>query len=846
MRALPLLLALSGIVGCGRTPPDLTVPVASGEVRGGEIIDEASLRGGTAADGQVGDFLLVNDRVRFVIQAERTDGHYYESIGGNIIDADIVRPEGQPGRDSVDEWAGMYGLGRLSKATAVEIVDDGTKTGEAIIRVTGVESSLGILTGTLENPDFVPNKNLTFTTDYILRPDTPLLEVRTTITAGDAEVDVAPGDLLQGGIEGLQAWDDGVGLDVPGADSRRFTGYLGRHNEMAMAIVPEPGSTAPSGAGSLLASVADMLVTFQDGEPLAANTSRTYTRYYAVGRDMAAITNEVLKLDGVATREESGVVTAGGQPVAGARVHVMVDGEPFTVAFTDEQGAFSASVPSAGDVTVRASGTLSGVTMDLPAGWSPMGPYASSASQAAALSSLANGAPPIPAAEGYGLADEASPLTLVEPAMLTIKVPDGAPFEVSIFGEAGDQNPAFVGNLGGNKLALAWAHDGEITVPVSPGERRIEVHRGLRFERAQQTVQLEAGQALTVELTLDAAYETPGWLIADPHSHAGPSPDGTITMEARLAVSAASGLDLHFGTDHDHIADYRGLIEPMGLQNHLRSVVADEVSPSLRGHMNVYPVKQVPGASNGGAVRWWETPVETTDELVTQMKGMGDEVFVQANHPLSSGLASSAGWRTGLIGQGDRWTNQIDYIEVNNDGSGEAVTPFFMDLVTRGYPVGATSVSDSHNAQGDGVGLNVSFIKMDSDLASYTDEKLVQALRSKKIIASRGVFLEMSVDPGSMLTEPTDLTVRALSPSYVVVDRLALIKDGVEVESVEGTEATFALRPDADAVYVVLALGSTPIGGAYGSDTPWAMANPIYVDLGGDGWTPPLEPLEIR
>lgn len=842
-----LLILLGWSSACTPSPPDLTVPLAPGEVRAGVIVDEAVLWGGTAADGQVGDFLLINDRVRFVVQAARNDGHYYESVGGNVIDADLVRPADQPGRDSVDEWAGMYGLGRISRATSVEVVDDGVKSGEAIIRVTGEEASLGILTGTLENPTLVPDLGLTFVTDYILRPNTGLLEVRTSLTAGTEAVDVAPGDILQGGLESLQTWDPGVGLDGSGDDERRFTGYIGQKNELALAIVPPSGQTAASGAGSLLSSLADMLVTFQEPRSLAPGLSVVASRYYAVGRDMAAITDEVLALDGVPTRTESGVVTAPDGPVAGARVHILVDGEPFTVAFTDEEGAFAADVPATGDVSVRASGSLTGIFLDLPDGWGPNGVYATEANRALARSSLSEGAPVIPAAESRGLASETAPLTLAEPASLTVKADDNEPFEVFVYGDAGGVDPRFVSTLGGGAVALGWAADGEITLPVPAGDVRVEVHRGIQHERAIETLTLAAGEPTTLSVRLPKAYEAPGWLIGDPHSHAAPSPDGTVTMEERLAGTAAVGIDLHFGTDHDHIADYRGLIEPMGLGRHLRSVVANEVSPTLRGHMNVYPLAQVPDASNGGAVRWWETPIETTDGLVTQMRGMGTEVFVQANHPLSAGLASSAGWTTGRVGKPDRWSDQIDIIELNNEGNAEEVLPFYLDLITRGYAVTPTSVSDAHNAEGDGIGLHVTFIGVGSDrVGDYTDEALVEAFRARRTIASRGIFLETSVEPGSMLTEGTDLTVEALAPSWIAVDRVRLLRDGVDVEVVEGRQATFSLRPDADAVYVVIAEGDTPIGGHYGDHKPWAMTSPIWVNVDGGDWTPSKPPLVVE
>ena len=98
-----LALALSA---CGT--PDLAEPVPVDRVLAGVIEDESALFGGTAAEGQVGDVLIQNSRVRFVVQAARDDGDYYESVGGGIIDADIARPDGSSVCSAVSSGGGSW------------------------------------------------------------------------------------------------------------------------------------------------------------------------------------------------------------------------------------------------------------------------------------------------------------------------------------------------------------------------------------------------------------------------------------------------------------------------------------------------------------------------------------------------------------------------------------------------------------------------------------------------------------------------------------------------------------------------------------------------------------------
>ena len=63
--------------------------------------------GGGFAQGRAGDVVLANDKIRVVIQqAGRVGGPV--PYGGAIIDADLVRPAGQPGRDQLGKISPFY------------------------------------------------------------------------------------------------------------------------------------------------------------------------------------------------------------------------------------------------------------------------------------------------------------------------------------------------------------------------------------------------------------------------------------------------------------------------------------------------------------------------------------------------------------------------------------------------------------------------------------------------------------------------------------------------------------------------------------------------------------------
>lgn len=842
-----LLLVL---LACDRETPapdplDLTLTLGADEVRAGAVTQAEALWGGIAAEGALGDYKIYNDRVRFLIQAPKPSGYYFQQ-GGAVVDADLVRPAGQPGRDLVDDWVGMFGIARVQAAETVRVLDDGVASGRAVIRVEGPEGAMGIAEGALGNDDLVPDLGLQIRTDYILEPGAWWMRVETTLTATDDDATFAPGDLLIGSLDAGSRWLPGTGLDAPDADTLKWAGFIGNRNEAALAIVPEAGAELQlGGAASLLSALVEADIGFGDTVTLSEGESVTYSRYYAVTPDLATLTDAWLALNGEDTETVAGVVTAPDGPVAGAWVGALLDGAPFTCAITDEAGAYSFEIPAGSAVELVVSGQGPGLYPDLPPGAAHYSSYAPEPSRAAALASLRDGATPIPLAEGRGVSTDGS--SLAQPGILEVSSADGLPFEVRVAYAGGEPagDARLVPRAPSGYAAIGWGRDGSVRFPLPPGDYDVLVHRGLRWEFFEAAVQLEAGETAQLSATLSAAYTLEDWIIADPHSHAAPSTDGSIPMEDRLVVQASTGVALHFGTDHDHIADYRPLIEVLGLSSVMNTVVADEVSPVLRGHVNAYPLEPQEGP-NGGAWLWWEEPVDTTSEQMAALRAKHEGVVLQLNHPLDSGVGEAAGWSPGVISDGSKWTEDFDAVEVLNSGDYVEYFNFYLDLVARGVVPTPVGVTDSHSHTGGRPGLNVTFLHMDADPAAYTPDALRSAMAARATIVSRGPFLEMSISPGAVFPGATSLEVRALSPSWIQVDRLILLENGLAVETVQGAEATFALSPAADAFYVVVAEGDSDMAPVWPGQTPWAASSAIRIDANMDGaWTPPLPPLSV-
>jgi hypothetical protein len=823
--------------------PDLTERLGVGQARAGLMLSDAAGMGGMAAEGQAGDFKIYNDRVQFIIQGHRP-GHYLAHRSGGVVDADIVRSEGQPGRDYVDDWMPMAGVGHLMEAERIEVLDDGCESGVAVVQVEGDEAPFTYIQGATESDSIVQDLGLHFVTTYTLPAGSWLMDVETVISAERGFVATPVGDVIQAGKEGHSTWTPGVGREQGLPDAYDWAAFTGDRNEQAVAVLAAEGEHFESNLAvdvmhGLIAITSAYTATLE----IDPDVPVTRNRYYGVAPDLATLTDAWLATTAVETETLSETVTAPDGPVEGARVTVLVDGDPFTMAVTGADGAFEAQVPVGSEVELAVDGRGNGIHPDIAAGGAPHGPYGPEWAREEAMTSWTDGAEPIAMAAGRGVGSADAPLELAEPGWVELLADDGIPFEarLSLSGDSSLSSALYQSRPSGY-TALAWSRDGEMSLPLEPGEYSVLVHRGARWEIHQSDFTVVAGETTTVEISLDEAWENDGWLVADPHMHAAPSPDGGIPMVDRTLVAAGVGIQLMFGTEHDHVADYGPLVEALGLSDVMNPITATEISPLLRGHYNLFPIEPTEGASNRLDWIWWEQDWVDTESTIADLRDAHPESVVQVNHPLS-GLASFAQWSEGEIGRPDYWTEDFDAIEVVNGGHSADTVDLYLDLVNRGVVVAAHGVSDSHGYLSGGPGMNITYMGVGvSSATDITPEHVVDAVLERRTIVSTGPFLRCSIDPGSVLTGSAELEVEALTPSWFSVDRLMLLENGEVIETVEGTEAVFSMAPLSDAVYVVMAEGDQSMVPVR-SSLPWAMTSAFLVDVEGDGWEPPLPAL---
>jgi hypothetical protein len=707
-----------------------------------------------------------------------------------------------------------------------------------------------------------------------------------------------------------------------------------------------------------LASAFTAVFYGQAPNPLPAGESFTITNYFVVGDgDAASVMNTVYALQGLETEELQGEVVdeALGTPVEKASVLVYAGGRPVNQFFTDASGRFRGRMP-AGVYEARVLHdpmVSQKVKFELKDG-----------------GNVVRLSVPSPARIAVHVTDEGgNPL----PAKVSVVARYDAKF-------AGQEPRKFLYDLSAGER---WRHvdldrddandpgtleyleafeftdiEGDAVLEVPPDrDYEVWISRGLEYDVEKLRIRPSVTRPADLAASLKRVVDTKGYVSGDFHMHADPSLDSDLSLETRVAASAAAGLEVLVATDHNFVTDYGPTIDRLGLRDYMTSLVGLEMTTLESGHFNGFPLKRQVGRVTKGAMEW---SLKTPDEIFAAIREQGElgpeKTIVQVNHPRDSLLGYFEQYDFNALtatvddlGRADfgnlvhpsgrpffdemgqsTFSFAFDAMEILNGGvigqthsamrpaslegltippetlpnlpaepgtvlcddDGEIAFPGAIDdwfnMLNLGYRYVGTGNSDSHDAHD--VGIPRTYMRVDTDdPRKVGPAQVVDAFQRRAITLTNGPFLEMFVDGkpiGSDVvraagTVSVKLVVQAAP--WVDVKRGALWANGravsrfdvamnpatrrwestfeipVEkdtwfVAEVEGDGNLFPVAPPLDIPPVQIDDALSSIGGAFGFGaspfgdlepgpvqrwTPFALTNPVWVDVGAAGFEAP-------
>lgn len=839
---LVLLLALTTCTSETNAPPvqerlPLDARLGAGEARAGVVMSESELIGGRAAQGQIGDFKLYNEHIAVLIgQPGLARG--YNPYGGSIIDADIVRPEGEPGRSAFGEVIVGADLFILNGET-VEF-DDGRDSGYASVHVTGKVAEMPLFSALFSGLFGTEPYDLEWEVEYVLEPGAHVVRCNYTFyNPGRKPVEIglpAAGFIFDSARPFVQHY----GFNPP--DSEGTGPYYGAFTE-------DVGYLYGAQDADLSVVINDSGVVFsQMGDPITVRAREriSYTHYLVVeGGDLAKAQSHWRKtvLEEAELQISGKVVDTEGQPAPHARVHVLDDKieterDYVTRTRADAQGRYSASVPSSG--RYRLSAVTSGLTRS-PEVTVTTGP------EDTVVPDLVV---PVAGLLNYEIKDDEGTLL---PAKLSIRPLGDLPDIPSRFGEDG---------LHYGLTRTVFAHTGSGQVELPAGEYNVFVTRGIEYELETVRLNITATAATQLQSVLEHSVETPGWVSTDTHIHSQLSPDSPDSFEFKVRAMVAEGLEVPVSSEHEAIGDFNPAIEALGLAPWIHGMVGTEITTYLYGHFNAYPVVADPTKPGNGRIDWYD---KSPGEMFEAAHANSGKPFVQVNHPRASsigGYLNAMGYdrETGESSRSD-WSPDFDGLEVMNGCSSQGIesedVQDWFSFLNRGHRVAGVGATDNHRAASGHMGLPRTYLQVPSDEPSeVTEDDFRAAFNGGRLVVSCGPFLSVQMgesqigDTATLQGDLVTLQVKVQAPTWMDVDRVQVVVNGETVKTqqlapvagvlrFEGT-LTASVAPGVDAWVLVATSGDDRHGVGMRNRPSFAFTNPIFLDGDGDGvWRSP-------
>ncbi len=826
---------------------DLDEAVPPGRVVAGVATGPDTLIAGPKSEGKAGDFLIKNNKAAFVIEGARIGGGY-RHFGGTVVDATRV-DEGTLGEDRFGEIWFAWNLRAFAPESA-SVVSDG-RDGVSHVQLRGRTQRYDWPESFIRQFLNPGPADLDVTYDYRMAPDEARLELSVTLHndgANRVEMDFPLIALNMG--DGVKSFAPGAGF--AGAAGQGGLGWFGAVGLTASYAIELGGDMTATGLFSYnnvdLLSLPGFIV--QPGE-----TKRLEFVYLVSDEGTSGLELRRTPQDSVVSGTVAGLTErvrgrGDAEPEPAWVAATAADGQVVGVAPIRDDGTFELNVPSE-QVTLQAwaSGQGGSATMTVT--------------------------PPV---------DDVA-LVVPAPGVLevTVRDQDGAlvPAQLTVFRLAGTTSPFAPSEVrlgpdpGSGRSALTYIIEAETPVKLPAGRYRAVASRGYSYELAEATFDLEADETRPLEMMVERVVDTTGWLAADMHLHGRWSSDSDVPYDARVRQAAANDLVLPMMTEHAYVGDLLSAANEAGVDGWVAPIPAQEVTTFEYGHFNAFPLVYDPGLPSGGGVYEHGRP---GSELFEAMRLQQPEpVVIQVNHPRSGvpffayfdyvGLDSA----TGLAANPERFTTNWDLIEVFNGrcvgspSNDEALNDWIL-LTNLGWRKTLSSGSDSHS-EGSGIGHPRGWIALEKTALELDAQAIVDPLLKRRTFVSCGPFVRFSASDGTQMGELTQVdeagevsfAVEVWAPTWIGVTEVRLWENGVPVvvESFDdanrgpevGTPAkrfdgVMRHTPSADAWYVVEVIGTGSLAPVELGDVPYALTNPIEVDVDRDGeWTPPGNPL---
>jgi len=444
------------------------------------------------------------------------------------------------------------------------------------------------------------------------------------------------------------------------------------------------------------------------------------------------------------------------------------------------------------------------------------------------------------------------------------------PCKLTFVGVEGTPNPAFThndigrpeGDMAISAFNRVFSAVGSEDIRVPPGSYDIYVSRGPEWDvSVHRKVKVDKDD-LTIAAKLKHVIDTRGWLSADFHVHAAPSPDSIVPLTHRVLEFVADGIDMIVATDHNTVTDYAPSIKQLGLGALITSARGDELTTNGWGHYGAFPLPADLGRAGEGSLLLHG---RSAKEIFANLREHAPEALIDVHHPR---IDPGVGYF--ILGEFDPHSDRagrpgfsfdFDALEVLNGyqdparKSVDRVIDDWLGLLNHGHLVTATGNSDTHHLTYNLGGYPRNYVRLPDDRPDHvTPAEVAAAVKAHHAFFTTGPFIRFHAGPGDigdLVPAPggkATLQIEVDAAPWISVNRVILYVSGKETNRWPVPESRdvvrfrtsqpinlpgdgyAVIRVDGDKIMAPV-VGDSKNFGVY----PLAISNPIFFDVNGNG-----------
>ena len=414
-----------------------------------------------------------------------------------------------------------------------------------------------------------------------------------------------------------------------------------------------------------------------------------------------------------------------------------------------------------------------------------------------------------------------------------------------------------------------------LTVRLPVGTYLAAASRGPEYSVDHRVIEVLKEENPELVLVIARVVETPGLVAFDPHMHTNKS-DGQPSISERIRSVVAEGIEVLAATDHNFITDYLPILKNLGLDKELTVIPGSEVTTPDVIHYNTYPMELRPGELGNGAIN---AAAEKASPLFNASRRQNPGAVLQVNHPRAGDLGYFNNLNLDLESAATALADldlSFDLLEVVNGpyfySSNQAAIEDWFHLLNRGYFFPIVGSSDSHGIDREEPGYSRTYVSLPDEKGKPLDQAaFIDALKKGRSFVTNGPLIDLKINsrhaPGDLVQAKegeVSISLRVWGAPWVNVDEVRLVFSGERrivfpVRAEEGSIDKFAqeigVTLTRDTYVCVEAMGGKTLfpvlqspsetGLAEDGTLPYALTNPVFVDVDGNGRFDPLLPEKV-